>query len=54
MNEYVKLGNVSKVGDTEDQTYSHYFLAHHPWFKESTTPKLRVMIGAFAKTNSGL
>ncbi|XP_055604816.1 uncharacterized protein LOC129753047 [Uranotaenia lowii] len=52
--EYIRLGHMTKVDDPVDDSYPHCYLPHHPVFKESSTStKIRVVFDASCKTSSG-
>ncbi|XP_058128358.1 uncharacterized protein LOC131291530, partial [Anopheles ziemanni] len=54
MQEYLQLGHMRLVSDSEKEPASAYYLPHHPVFKESsTTTKLRVVFDGSSKTSSG-
>ena len=55
LDEYERLGHMSKLIEPIDDTLPVYYLPHHAVSKDtSTTTKVRVVFDGSAKTNSGL
>lgn len=54
MQEYIDLGHMREVAESEKDPPVAYYLPHHPVFKDSsTTTKVRVVFDGSAKTSTG-
>lgn len=53
MHEYLQLNHMTKISKERLNHTPHFYLPHHPVFKDSTTSKIRIVFNASKKTTSG-